>query len=225
MAQEPLTTVTKVKDYLRQPVGENAELMLSDFATIASRMVREFTRRRFTTPRTTEVREFRTYGLDTVYVDELLSAADVISVTGEDGVPLEADLDFSETLGGSQAKGCVLRVQPLYATYGGLSNLPQDHGDLFIRNFAGAQEDPSPKLVRVEATFGYDPLGADGEYPIPPDVEFATRRAVALWYKEEIAHYTQDAFISRGRMFEPEMLPPISASMLKPWKVETPLIL
>jgi hypothetical protein len=135
-------------------------------------------------------------------------------------------------------KGAELEIAPLGSYLGssgisggfaggagaGHSWLPPDHGELFITEIRPSSNGGNryPQKVIVTGNFGYGgPLGR-----IPDDVEFATRRAVAAWYKEEIARYTADAFISRGRMFEPDVLPPVSLAQLRGagWIVEDPVM-
>lgn len=218
MAQPDLTTLQRVKDYLRSPVGENAEVVLQDMIRVASRMIRRETRRRFTSPVEVGVsRTLNVYGNSFVYVDELRSPADLISVSGEDGLSVLYKTDFEETDG--DPKGCTIELADdatAFAT-AGLSGrrLPADHGDLFIRELGGYPYwGGLPDSITVTGNFGWP--------EIPEDIAFAAVRTVALWFKEEIAHYTDDAFISRGRQFNPEALPPITMAMLRggDWIVE-----
>lgn len=219
MASPDLTTVQKVKDYLRkQDMSEQSEIILQDFIVIASRMVRAATKRRFTAPRETNViREFRTYGNHEVYVDEVLSPSDITSVTDESGMSVSYDADFEEEKG--PARGCTIELSPwLSDGYGGIQGLPEDHADMFITEWRPRTSGPVyPRKIFVRGNFGYNEDFATPGNPLglPSDIEFATRRAVALWFKEEIAHYTDDAFISRGRQFDPEELPPLSMATLK----------
>ena len=211
MAQPLLTTVPRVKEYLRANVGANGEEVLHDFITAASERIREFTGRRFTSPRVTETREFRAYGLGEVYVDEVFERADIISVTDKFGFPTPYDVDF----GASPVKrGATLRPVSLGMRYG-IQGLPGDHADHFIRELRGDAAHYLPDTILVTGRFGYP------EGQLPADIKFETMRCVATWWKEEVAHYTADAFISRGRFFPPDELPPIvMAGLRRNWKID-----
>src|SRR5215207_1673122 len=216
MAQPNLTDSQSVLDWLRDPVPENKRWIIEEYIAVASSMIREVTKRRFTEPRELDViREYRTYGTDIVYVDEVFSESDLISVVDENGVYLTYDADFDRI--DPVTQGCELVLQPTgFASgsswrNGGLLALPPDHGELFITELSypvGALAGGSdfPRKVLVRGNFGWE--------KIPAEIEFAARRTVGTWFREEIARYTADAFISRGRVFEPEALPPMVQSQL-----------
>ena len=223
MAQPDLTTLTKVKEYLRDPQGPGADWQIEQLISSASSLMRQVTKRRFTSPRETGVlREYRPYGTNAVYIDEVCSPSDILGVTDESGISLAYDADFHSD--DPLTKGATLTVEPVgYGSSwsnGGLLSLPPDHGDLFLRELSvplvgiGAY----PRKVLVTGNFGYT--------TIPAEIEFAARRTVGVWFKEEIARYTADAFISRGRMFEPEALPPITMAQLERtgWIVKQPVM-
>jgi hypothetical protein len=222
MAQPDLTTVGKVKDVLRDPVGPRDEIILQDLVTTASRMIRQITGRRLTSPRATGItREFPTYDTSTVYVDEVFSEDDITSVTDENGVSLVYEADWDDD--GGIVKGVELTVSQLDLVDAyGIRGLPPDHGELFtteLRGYYGGLR--YPKKVRVSGNFGY----AAGT--LPGEVEFAARQAVAVWFREEVARYTADAFISRGQVFEPEALPAIALSKLRAtgWIIEESVVM
>jgi hypothetical protein len=185
------------------------EEVLQALIETASDLVREVTRRRFTVPRELgTTREFRTYGSESIYVDELVASADILGVVDESGNTLiyDADFDFTDPI----TKGATLRVARAGAYWlsGGLSSLPPDHSDLFLTELWGTEMySKSPPKVFVMGNFGYA--------AVPKDIEFATRQAVAVWFREEISRYTADTFISRGRMFEPDTLPPLTMAKLR----------
>lgn len=225
MPRPLLTDVPRVKEYLRSPIGEGGELILERFCTVASRLIRRETGRKFTVPRIATTREFRTYDFSTVYVDEVFSVADITSVTDSTGLALNYDLDWD---GGDQnfpeddpPMGATLEVKPLGLDFG-ITGLPEDHADYFIRDIRGDALIKYPEIVRVTGTFGYEEDG--NPFEIPEEIRFAATRAVALWFKEEIAHYTEDAFISRGREFTPEALPPIVMATLRDWVAKYPVV-
>lgn len=217
MANQPLlTTSSKVKTYLNSPVGEADEAVIKDYVQIASRLVRSYCKRRFTSPKVTETRTYRTYGRTSVYVDEVFASSDITSVTDDFGMSLAYELDFGSE---GETKGAELTVVP-YSMHYGVQGLPEDHRDHFIRNLHGSGTTSNPKAIRVTATFGY------AEGAIPREIEFATRRAAAMWFKEEIANYTEGAFISRGQQFVPEELPAIVIGMLEnTWRVDTAVLI
>lgn len=210
MALPDLTSVDRVKEYLRTNVGEHGTSVLRDFVGTASRLIRRYTGRRFTSPRILETRVFRPYGMGTVHIDEVFSTDDITAVVDENGVEVLYDLDFGTD---PQPYGVDMQPQSL-ATRFGITGLPEQHCDNFIRELRGPYVNSLPEKISVTATFGYGE-DTEGNPLIPPDIEFAARRAVAIWWKEEVAHYTDDAFISRGRIFLPEELPPIVIATLR----------
>jgi hypothetical protein len=217
VAQPLLTSVPKVIDYLNSPVSEDGQRILKDYIHIASGLVRKYTGRRFSSPRDEGVtREFYMYGRTRTYIDEVFSAADITAVTDEYGVALNYTLDFGNEY---PSQGADLTITPLYQEFG-VKGLPADHSDFFIRELGGVATQSVPTAIRVTGDFGYE------EGAIPREVEFATRRTVALWYKEEVANYTEGAFISRGREFNPEELPAIVLGMLEStWKVDRAVLI
>lgn len=218
--QPDLTTPQKVKDYLRHDPGEQGERVLQDYIQIASRLVRSATKRRFTSPPEEGVtRTYYTYGQGSVYIDELRSPPDLTGISDDVDMPVYYELTWDWA--SDEIVGAELNLRP--STFSSESDFgfPPDHADLFITEVRPSVMTRYPVALKVTGTFGYE------EGTIPEDVEFATRRAVALWFREEIAHYTDDAFISRGRQFNPEMLPPITMAMLRGsgWVVEEALVI
>lgn len=218
MAQPTLTTVPKVKAWLSDPIDAKREIIIQDYVTTASRMIRQVTGRRFTSPRVTSVtREFPTYETDTVYVDEVFAASDIITVTDEHDLALPYEIDWDED--GGIVKGAEITVTPLGGSGDyGLLGLPADHSDLFITELNAYAIRRHAKRIKVTGNFGYA--------AIPEDVEFAARRTVGVWFKEEVSRYTADAFISRGQVFEPDALPSIALSQLRGagWVIEEPVM-
>ena len=210
MALPPLTTASGVRDQLNQGDSGPEDSVIDDLIDVAGSMIRDHLKRRFTVPSSREVREYRTYGRDNVYIDELLDESRVYAVTNGAGVPLFFDLDFG---GEASVKGATLRVRRLSweSGYGGQRppRQPADHADNFTRNLIDSPLSVLPSVVKVEAVFGWK--------SVPPPVEFAARRTVATWIEEEVTRYTEDALISRGVRFEPDELPPIVVAMLRRW--------
>jgi hypothetical protein len=210
VAQPLLTTPGKVKSWLRDTVHEKQEWIIELLIESASSMIREVTGRSFTSPRETNVlREQRTYGTDNVYFDELVAPGDILGVADENGVALIYDADFGSD---PVKKGCTITIEPAgsYGSWrnGGLLALPPDHGELFLTeiSYPTYLYDSLPRKIVLRGNFGWE--------EIPAEIEFATRRTVGTWFKEEVARYSADAFISRGRVFEPEALPPLVQSQL-----------
>lgn len=214
---EPLTTVARVREYLRTSFNDSQAETAERLIRTASRIIRTATGRRFSIKgEEPETREIPTHGDTSVYVDELRSLGDLDSVTDDSGIALPYELEWDENAG--ERRGVTVRFESAASLYAGSASrglsfpgYPMDHADLFIRelnpgalstSFAGI-----PSTILVTGAFGYE--------EIPEDVEFAATRTVGLWYKEEIARYTDDAFISRGQQFNPEMLPPITMAMLR----------
>lgn len=210
MAMPDLTTLERVKAYLRAEIGANGEEVLNDFIVIASSLVRKHTKRRFTSPRVTETREYHSYGRSVVHIDEVFSAADITAVKDQAGLDVLCELDFG---GDPEPYGVDLEPRSLAMVYG-VQGLPPQHNDNFIRELRGDAANDLPEKILVTATFGYGE-NAELEPLYPPEIEFAARQAVSIWWKEEVAHYSEDAFISRGRIFEPEDLPPVVRGKLR----------
>jgi hypothetical protein len=217
-----LTTTSRVKGYLRSGSGISSDdtRTLGDLIRIASRLIRATTRRRFGTRGETPVSQTRlvpTYGSESVYIDELMSTDDLVSVTDSSGltVPYEIDIDDYSSASG-EPRGATIHVGAyagMYESRGLNYSWAPDHADLFIRNLNldgytyGSSAGRVPRKLSVTAVFGWE--------EIPEDISFAATRAVALWFKEEIAHFGEDAFISRGQQFNPEELPPLTMAMLR----------
>lgn len=208
MSRPDLTTPRRVKNYLRVPsdqLGDSAEEFLTYACKAASGLIRRETHRRFTSPPVEESREYRLHGGSYVYIDELFSTAGIqVRDGGGASLIFDAELDGD----GGQARGLTITLNSGAPVYAGLSGMrmPPDHADNFIREFNGTAS-TAPDRIVVTGLFGWS--------EIPEDVSFAATRAVGLWFKEEIAHYTDDAFISRGREFRPDALPPLTMAMLR----------
>lgn len=208
MAQPELTTLPSLEDYLRVPLGGTpAENVLTGLIQAASRSIRQHTGRRFTTPPTPEARKYMTYGYSDVYVDEVFSEEDIASVVDSSGMAVSYEIDFGNE---PDPHGATLQIKRASDSYG-ISGLPSQHVDNFVRELRPGWESALPAWVLVTGTFGY-PQGG-----IPAEIEFAANRCVATWWKENVAQYTDDAFISRGRVFPPEELPPVVVASLKGW--------
>lgn len=220
MGLPPLTTLPKVKNYLRAEIGPGGETLLQDLIDVASREIRRHTRRRFEVPRVMESRTFRTYGFGSVYVPEVEGASAITSVTDTSGLAVDYDMDdFSQRDAYPKGVKITLREPARAPQLLSSGYIPADHANLFATELNSVPlgiRPGFPEKIVVTGTFGYE--------RVPPEIEFQARRCVSIWWKEEAAHYTQDAGISRGRRFDFDDLPPLIIAALRDWVFEEVIV-
>jgi hypothetical protein len=206
VAQPALTDTEKVRAYIGKK-GPEDDTILNDFIASASSMIRDHTGRRFSSPAEIETRELAVRGAaDRIYIDEVFTAAQILSVTGLD---LASISYYTMSTDLSIKKG-----RWLYMGGPGLlpsTVYPPDHADLFIREYSGGPptEYFAPVALLVTAEFGWD--------EIPPDIEFMARACVKYWYESQVAHFGRQFDAAEGRVIFPEHLPSIVLKGLEPW--------
>lgn len=209
---EPLTDWEQVKDLLgsnRSPDG--GETTLQVLIDGASELIRKETRRRLTVPKqTNETRRFRAYRNATIYLDEMLSRGDILSVTGPYGNVTGWRIEEESY----PARGCYLYL-PTYATPDFRGEWPASHLDWFTREIRPeylARQSPNWNGDGVEVT------GNWGYSKIPDDIQYLAARTVAIWWTADQTSFSA-SFNEAGDISVPERLPTVILSALnKHWR-------
>ncbi len=174
-----LTTLDNVKLLLNEEDTYKDDV-LEMLITPASEMIRESTGRYFTVPQATEDRVVVVYRERIVYLDETTSDR-VIGVKNADG--LDLNLDYRILPETRRVKGCYIQL-PRKSDY---SRFPESHLDFFTTNLhgmpSGGEYDDMGEALVVTALWGYT--------AVPETLDYLTARTVQLWFKDNIAEYTQ----------------------------------
>lgn len=212
MARPPLTDVENVKISLRSEDYEGVnDTLLGMMVEAASQTIREHTGRAFTSPKQANVE--RTFYLpaehDRLYLDEVLSDADVISVNSLGGEALVYDLE-PDHVDPAQVKGTWLRFSDTYALP--YSAFPQDHADWFIREpyRGGDLAYTIAGRIKVRGNWGWT--------QIPSAIEWQTRLTVKSWYELGVEHFGRQFDAVEGRFVRPEELPSSVIGALRGWQ-------
>lgn len=203
----PLTDIDQVKTLLGI-TGDERDDDLDFLVESASGMVREHTGRRFNEDRVLETRTLYPQGRRSVYVDELFSADDIVSVTDSYGSVLE--YNFRPDIRAGRAKGgrLIFPTRVFDVDY-----LPPEHSDHFVRNMHGYSLEGTLDEINVSATFGW------GDN-LPPEIRYIVARTVMVWYKGELAHFASTFNLEMGETVVPEKLPASVVGQLSDWVLD-----
>lgn len=208
MAQPPLTTREDVKLLLQKPVTEEQHNDVLDYLIrMASAKIRSFTRRRFTVPQEEQTRSFPIGSDSMIYLDEVFSEADVLSVAGVYG-EWEAFRFVPEEF---PTRGGYLHLE---AAASGLDRFmfPSDHRDWFTTEIRGPIRHGSvgDSLI-VVARYGWP--------AIPEGIAYEATRTVQEWFESEVADFTTAYDAAQNRFIVPEELPSAVQKAITDWKV------
>jgi hypothetical protein len=203
----PLTFIDQVKSLLGY-TGDERDEDLQFLVDAASEMVREHTGRRFSEDRVLETRTLYPQGRRSVYVDELFSNDDIVSVTDSHGSPLQ--YNFRPDVRAGRAKGARLFFPSRIFD---VDYLPEQHSDHFVRNMHGYSVEGELDEININATFGW------GEN-LPPEIRYIVARTVMIWYKGELAHFASTFNAEMGTTVIPEKLPASVVGQLSDWVLD-----
>jgi hypothetical protein len=172
---------------------ENSEVTFAFLIGAASDLIRRETGRRFGPRLASMTRNFRVSRGGTVYIDELLSEGDIISIEGPTGVTADweyepQDEDPDANLGG-------------WITMGGepwpydLAILAPSHDGFFTRNMhppEGAPRNWENSVIKVTGNFGYN--------KVPETISYLCARAVQIWWDTNVVNFDDS---EEGNIAEP----------------------
>lgn len=215
MPQGPLTTPSNVKLLLGEAfdseTGDDGDLEY--LIEAASDMFREVTGRRFSTRETGVTREFVVGKPDSLYVDELMAAADVSLVVGPWGTV--ASGDYRVVPEGYPTRGSYLYLEsPSWPEW---EDYPQEHLNWFTTNLHGLGTSKSiydfrGRALSLTGNFGYEET--------PRVVENLCARTVASWYRADVGGGGRGS--DRGQAFQQapkDAIPNVILASLRRWKV------
>lgn len=218
MAQPPLTTPENVRLLMGDnappaPAAGQPDTLLEHLISRASAMIRTETGRRFTSPVEADAtRSFRAYAGGTIYLDEILSEADVLAVSDEYG-PITS---YEVRVESYPARGAYLYLSG--EDWPGVKDFPESHLDWFTRNMRGGVNRTywRGQRVSVRGNWGYA--------AIPEEIDYLTARTVSTWHQAEISHFAATFNEVQGTLVRPERLPAVVMSALKWWKVPQAIV-
>ena len=208
MAQPPLTIKEDVKLLLQKDATETEHDAVLDYLIrSASSKIRSFTRRRFTVPIEQQTRSFPIGIESTIYLDEVFSEADVLSVAGAYG---EWDA-FRFVPEEFPARGGYLHLE---AAASGVDRYlyPSDHRDWFTTEIRGPvrQGSQGDSLI-VVARYGWP--------EIPEGISYEAARTVQEWFESEVTDYTTAYDSNQNRFVVPDELPSAVQKAITDWKI------
>jgi hypothetical protein len=208
MAQA-LTEWNKVKLLFgadNQPDQDNANVTFDFLIRAASKLIRRETGRRFGPRQSGVTRSYVVAKGGKVYVDELFTVDDILSIEGPVGVTVDweyapQDENPEENLGG-------------YIKMGGepwpydLARMAPEHDGFFTRNMnppPGAPRDWSNTAIKITGNFGYE--------DIPDDISYLCARTVQIWWDTNIVNFSEGE--ESGAVEIPDRLPQSVLSALR----------
>ncbi|MFP5372562.1 MAG: head-tail connector protein [Actinomycetes bacterium] len=195
---DDLVSIDQVRAFV-EPQGDR-DLLLGDFITRASRLVRSFTRRRFTVPPFVGERRFHLQAGRYVYLDD--PAAGIAYVRGEGS--------GAGTLGASLVEG-----EPASAVGSGV-DLPYREPDPtdpeYLLRPRLVLDAPYTGPVVVSASFGWS--------RVPEDVQQAVLVTVGIWFERDVANTSTTFSLDERRTQSPEALPAQAKGILEPYRLQ-----